>query len=157
MGQTQDGKARPGSKHSQVIISIVSLIALNADDHSDESGWAWFIPLHNGTTSVGVVMNEKCYHARNQRPLLPGPFHVSATPGIEESTLAKRYISSLGLAPGVVKLITQSGVMEEGSVKSANDFSYSSDSYAGEGYRIVGDAGGMIAPQFWLTGSEWCA
>ena len=25
---------------------------------TDESGWAWFIPLHNGKTSVGVVMDE---------------------------------------------------------------------------------------------------
>ncbi|KAE9410099.1 putative halogenase [Gymnopus androsaceus JB14] len=26
---------------------------------TDESGWAWFIPLHNGTVSVGVVISEK--------------------------------------------------------------------------------------------------
>ena len=32
--------------------------------------------------------------------------------------------------------------MEEGSVKSASDFSYSAPSYAGRGYRIIGDAGG---------------
>lgn len=25
----------------------------------DESGWAWFIPLHDGTTSVGFVMNQE--------------------------------------------------------------------------------------------------
>ncbi|KAF8973166.1 hypothetical protein BDZ97DRAFT_1900957 [Flammula alnicola] len=60
---------------------------------TDESGWAWFIPLHNGTTSVGVVMNEKI-------------------------------------------------------VKSASDFSYSAPSYAGSGYRIVGDAGAFIDPFF---------
>ncbi|RXW15128.1 hypothetical protein EST38_g10726 [Candolleomyces aberdarensis] len=38
--------------------------------------------------------------------------------------------------------------MDEGSVKSASDFSYSADSYAGEGYRIIGDAGAFIDPFF---------
>ena len=25
----------------------------------DDSGWAWFIPSHDGMTSVGVVMNQR--------------------------------------------------------------------------------------------------
>ncbi|TFY60324.1 hypothetical protein EVG20_g7463 [Dentipellis fragilis] len=35
---------------------------------TDESGWAWFIPLHNGTTSVGVVMNKDAFskHSRSR-------------------------------------------------------------------------------------------
>ncbi|KAF5325854.1 hypothetical protein D9611_000019 [Ephemerocybe angulata] len=115
---------------------------------TDESGWAWFIPLHNGTTSVGIVMNEKMYHLRSNSPLPPSPFAESATPNSGNSALVTKYISSIGLAPGVVNLITQSGLMDEGSVKSANDFSYSSDSYAGEGYRIIGDAGAFIDPFF---------
>jgi len=48
----------------------------------------------------------------------------------------------LSLAPGVVKLISQVGKLVEGSVKSATDFSYSAPTYAGNGYRIIGDAGG---------------
>ncbi|KAH6914272.1 FAD binding domain-containing protein [Coprinopsis sp. MPI-PUGE-AT-0042] len=112
---------------------------------TDESGWAWFIPLHNGTTSVGVVMNEKTYNSQIQ--------NTTGTPsslphGASDSTLASRYLSSLPLAPGVVKLITQSGILEVGSVKSASDFSYSANSYAGPGYRIIGDAGAFIDPFF---------
>lgn len=38
--------------------------------------------------------------------------------------------------------------MDVGSVKSASDFSYSAPSYAGNGYRIVGDAGAFIDPFF---------
>jgi hypothetical protein len=56
--------------------------------------------------------------------------------------MISRYVSSLSLAPGVVRLITQEGKLVEGSVKSASDFSYSAPSYAGHGYRIIGDAGG---------------
>jgi len=56
--------------------------------------------------------------------------------------MTTRYLSNLSLAPGLVKLITEKGRMEVGSVKSASDFSYSAPTYAGKKYRIVGDAGG---------------
>ena len=78
--------------------------------------------------------------------MLPSPLPGAAASNHGGSHLVARYIDSIGLAPGVVKLITQSGVMVEGSVKSASDFSYSSNSYAGEGYRIIGDAGGVMGP-----------
>ncbi|KAH9485155.1 Flavin-dependent halogenase armH1 [Psilocybe cubensis] len=116
---------------------------------TDESGWAWFIPLHNGTTSVGVVMNEKMYKAKLQEPLPPSPFAATATVNpSSESALVMRYLSNLSLTPGVVNLITTSGKLINGSVKSASDFSYSAPSYAGPGYRIVGDAGAFIDPFF---------
>jgi len=92
----------------------------------DESGWAWFIPLHNGSTSVGIVVSQKVYNA---------------TAG-STVALPARYLASLNLAPGVVKLIGK-GMLVAGSVKSASDFSYSAPSYAGPNYRIVGDAGGQ--------------
>ncbi|KAF8160850.1 FAD binding domain-containing protein [Crassisporium funariophilum] len=115
---------------------------------TDESGWAWFIPLHNGTTSVGVVMNEKKYKAKCLLPLPPSPFGDSTAQYSVDSTMVSRYLSNLSFAPGVVKLITRVGVLDEKSVKSASDFSYSSPSYAGNGYRIVGDAGAFIDPFF---------
>lgn len=92
----------------------------------DESGWAWFIPLHNGSTSVGIVVSQKVYNA---------------TAG-STVALPARYLASLNLAPGVVKLIGK-GMLVAGSVKSASDFSYSAPFYAGPNYRIVGDAGGQ--------------
>ncbi|CAA7261651.1 unnamed protein product [Cyclocybe aegerita] len=115
---------------------------------TDESGWAWFIPLHNGTTSVGVVMNEKIYKAKLQHPLPPSPFPERNAPVPPGSTITGRYLSALSTAPGVVKLITCSGMLEEGSVRNASDFSYSAPSYAGRRYRIVGDAGAFIDPFF---------
>ncbi|KAG5645434.1 hypothetical protein DXG03_006258 [Asterophora parasitica] len=114
---------------------------------TDESGWAWFIPLHNGTTSVGVVMNQKCHNEKLKRPLFPSPFSSMSTGSTTSSTSA-RYLSNLSLAPEVVKLITSEAHLVEGSVKSASDFSYSAPSYAGKNYRIVGDAGAFIDPFF---------
>ncbi|THU85054.1 FAD/NAD(P)-binding domain-containing protein [Dendrothele bispora CBS 962.96] len=112
----------------------------------DESGWAWFIPLHNGKTSIGVVMNQEVYN-ENKSTLSSFPPSVS-TPNPSESTMVARYISNLGLAPGLVELITENGKMGEGSVKMASDFSYSAPSYAGNGYRIIGDAAAFIDPFF---------
>jgi len=33
---------------------------------NDESGWVWFIPLHDGTTSIGVVMKIALVQKRRE-------------------------------------------------------------------------------------------
>lgn len=124
---------------------------------TDESGWAWFIPLHNGKTSVGIVMNQEQYN--KSRP--------SSSDAQYECSLVGRYLANLRLAPGVARLLCgkdvvhngsdseheihvpieeeilhQQAKLEPGSVRSASDFSYSAPNYAGKGFRIVGDAGG---------------
>ncbi|TFK47870.1 FAD/NAD(P)-binding domain-containing protein [Heliocybe sulcata] len=218
---------------------------------SDESGWAWFIPLHNGLTSIGVVMDQKCHTLRSRSiseatppptpqsptfslPLSPtsvqtrrnnrsSTFSISnprlsflfrgrsetappdmvvphsappttstfdlqteppspapsttSHPSSRRSNLTNKYLESLKLAPGVMKLIGDGflvggqvnqaidpdapiGVMEDldfteplpgmgkAPVKSASDWSYSAACYAGEGWRVAGDAGAFIDPFF---------
>ncbi|KAI0072427.1 FAD/NAD(P)-binding domain-containing protein [Panus rudis PR-1116 ss-1] len=148
---------------------------------SDESGWAWFIPLHNGLTSVGVVMEQKqlgvrsraCSSACGGPPIPPGEPNPKKT-----SALADRYLTFLHLAPGVQKLIGEGELVavdesygsrepdardeQESECKankeacsgsppmarSASDFSYSASRYAGQGWRIIGDAGAFIDPFF---------
>ncbi|KAF8829405.1 hypothetical protein HHX47_DHR3000952 [Lentinula edodes] len=130
---------------------------------TDESGWAWFIPLHNDKTSVGIVMNQEQYN--KSRP--------SSSDAQCECSLVGRYLANLRLAPGVARLLCgkdvvhngsdseheiqipieeeilhQQAKLEPGSVRSASDFSYSAPSYAGNGFRIVGDAGAFIDPFF---------
>ncbi|KIK61206.1 hypothetical protein GYMLUDRAFT_43286 [Collybiopsis luxurians FD-317 M1] len=134
----------------------------------DESGWAWFIPLHNGKTSVGIVMNQEQYNAQCKS-------HSSSSGAqakTESSSLVQRYLANLRLAPGLIRLLSGKdlgGVSEDGeptseeeevidmplsatlepdSVRSASDFSYSAPVYAGGGYRIIGDAGAFIDPFF---------
>jgi flavin-dependent dehydrogenase len=113
---------------------------------TDESGWAWFIPLHDGTTSVGIVMNQKAFNAKAKSA------DSTATP-----SLAARYRSYFSLVPGLLKLIgdgvltskvTSNDEKSEPLVRSATDFSYSADQYAGNGYRLIGDAGAFIDPLF---------
>ncbi|KAJ7072617.1 FAD binding domain-containing protein [Mycena amicta] len=93
---------------------------------------AWFIPLHTGVTSVGIVMNQKLYNEKEKESTPSVPAFASIP---SNSSVVNRYLSSLSLAPGVISLITSAGVMEG-----------TAPSYSGNGYRIVGDAGG--APNF---------
>ncbi|KAI0332267.1 FAD/NAD-P-binding domain-containing protein [Cubamyces sp. BRFM 1775] len=133
---------------------------------SDESGWAWFIPLHKGLTSVGVVMDQKQLGIRSRASSSAG-----GSPSLNNvprdslsartsSTLAERYLSFLPLAPGVLDLIGDGELVSiktegeddeetEGPVaRSASDYSYSASEYAGPGWRAVGDAGCFIDPFF---------
>ncbi|KAF7799925.1 hypothetical protein EIP86_011168 [Pleurotus ostreatoroseus] len=150
---------------------------------SDESGWAWFIPLHKGLTSVGVVMNQKELGVRSRAassataspiPAFSSSSYSSPSPSSPHTlppsstkhrarsgththtTLADRYLTFLHLAPGVQALLGENAELvcvedEHGdapAARSASDFSYAAEGYAGEGWRIVGDAGAFIDPFF---------
>ncbi|OJA19373.1 hypothetical protein AZE42_08777 [Rhizopogon vesiculosus] len=112
---------------------------------TDESGWAWFIPLHDGTTSIGIVMNQAIYNEKVRT--------------LKGSSLEDRYRFSISLAPGLVRLIGSGRIVQKEGVerqsgqfdlliRSASDFSYSASSYGGPGFRLVGDAGAFIDPFF---------
>ncbi|KAF5379550.1 hypothetical protein D9757_009275 [Collybiopsis confluens] len=110
----------------------------------DESGWVWFIPVNNGTTSIGFVRNQDMYNAEGKTKKVQNlMFDPSAVPNSSDSSMVARYISMFDLAPGIVKLITDKGSLVEGSVKSASDYSYSAPAYAGPNFRLAGDAGGQ--------------
>ncbi|KAH8900523.1 FAD/NAD(P)-binding domain-containing protein [Thozetella sp. PMI_491] len=98
----------------------------------DESGWAWFIPLHNGTTSVGIVENQKLSTKKKKES------------GV--SNTQEFYIQNLKLAPNVLALIGDGTQVDK--VKAASDYSYSASSYAFQNARIAGDAGCFIDPFF---------
>ncbi|KAI5831782.1 FAD/NAD(P)-binding domain-containing protein [Schizophyllum commune Tattone D] len=114
---------------------------------TDESGWAWFIPLHDGTTSVGVVMNQQMF-TDSAQGTSQSPFSPETAPNPRGSTMTSRYLAALGNAPQVVELLTDQGRMVEDSVKSASDYSYKATEHAGPNFRICGDAGAFIDPCF---------
>src|SRR5690348_9238194 len=98
----------------------------------DGSGWAWFIPLHNGTVSVGVVMNQAMSVDKKRA--------AAAESGKDF------YLQSIQEAVGVAHLLENAELATE--VKHAADWSYSASSYASPNVRIVGDAGSFIDPYF---------
>ena len=69
-------------------------------------------------------------------------------PNVSSST--RRYLETLELAPGLKKLLGDGKLVNhlgtaEGSptsVHTASDYSYSADKYAGDGWRVIGDAAG---------------
>lgn len=141
---------------------------------SDESGWAWFIPLRGGVTSVGVVVNKEIYtrraraqpekdvaHEEGENALNTAfqsfgtylGFSQTTQPQAPPSTSSatRRYLETLELAPGLRKLLGDAKLIDHlgsdgdnGSlVHTASDYSYSADRYAGDGWRLIGDAGGL--------------
>ncbi|KAK2616396.1 hypothetical protein QQS21_000637 [Conoideocrella luteorostrata] len=98
----------------------------------DASGWVWFIPLHNGTHSVGIVQNQEMATAKKRKMAEP------STKGF--------YLESLELVPGIKELLAKAELVSE--IKSASDWSYSASKYAFPGVRIAGDAGSFIDPFF---------
>ncbi|KAL8794417.1 MAG: hypothetical protein Q9195_003004 [Heterodermia aff. obscurata] len=100
---------------------------------SDESGWAWLIPLHNSTTSVGVVMKQEL--SNRKKKMLP-----------DGSSPEEFYLASLKLAPSLSRLLDHASLVTD--IKHASDYSYNSSSYASPYARVVGDAGCFIDPFF---------
>lgn len=100
--------------------------------HPDGSGWCWFIPLHDGTHSVGIVQNQELATAKKRQ---------QGSPSTKEF-----YISSLDQVPGIKNLLSKGKMITE--VKAASDWSYSASTYAAQNVRIAGDAGCFIDPFF---------
>ncbi|KAK2024887.1 flavin-dependent halogenase O-methyltransferase bifunctional protein [Colletotrichum zoysiae] len=98
----------------------------------DASGWVWFIPLHNGTHSVGIVQNQEMATKKKREMAEPSSLGF--------------YNQTLELVPGIKELLSKAEMVSE--VKSASDWSYSASSYALPGVRIAGDAGSFIDPFF---------
>ena len=107
----------------------------------DESGWAWCIPLHNRTNSIGIVMREDVSTLKKRSANDRGA-----------CTLRDHYLSQLDLVPGLKAMLADAKLQDDPTkgppVRSASDYSYSATSYAGDHFRLVGDASAFIDPLF---------
>lgn len=63
-----------------------------------------------------------------------------------EYTLRAHYLDQVQFTPGLQELLRNATLKEDidEPVKSASDYSYSASSYAGDHYRLIGDAAGEI-------------
>ncbi len=96
----------------------------------DGSGWVWTVPLHDGTLSVGVVVHTDQFKAMRA----------------EAEDLESVYALGLSRATNTTKMLANATKVEP--VKVWRDFSYVAESFAGPGYRLVGDAAAFIDPLF---------
>ncbi|MFI9595468.1 NAD(P)/FAD-dependent oxidoreductase [Nonomuraea sp. NPDC052265] len=89
------------------------------------AGWFWFIPLHDGTVSVGYVTPIEEYKKSGK-------------------SLEDLYASELAAAEEV-RALTE-GATRVSGFRSIRDWSYTCTSFHGPGWALVGDAAAFIDP-----------
>ncbi|MGH7373624.1 MAG: tryptophan 7-halogenase, partial [Candidatus Rokuibacteriota bacterium] len=94
---------------------------------SFEPGWFWYIPFHNGTTSVGCVLHARTVSGR-------------------EGNLEQLYESLIARCHGLRDALD--GAPRITPVHSAANFSYRTDPAVGDRFVCVGDAIAFVDPIF---------
>ncbi len=98
-------------------------------------GWFWFIPLHDGTTSVGMVT---------------WPYHMK-TKG--ERSLEQFLLENIATCAALSERLTSATLTE--SVSATGNFSYISKRTHGRNHLLLGDAYAFIDPVF--SSGVWLA
>lgn len=93
-----------------------------------EHGWFWFIPLADGTTSVGAV----CW-----------AYYLKA----RDKPLKEYFFDTIAMCPELHDRLKDASLVDD-KVHATGNFSYSSTHATGEGYLMVGDAFTFIDPMF---------
>jgi FAD-dependent halogenase len=91
-------------------------------------GWFWYIPLHDGTMSVGAVVD-----ARRWRTV------ASADP-------ERTYRSLIARCPAIADRLARARLVSP--IRIIRDYSYDSARFAGPGFLLAGDAACFIDPVF---------
>lgn len=91
-------------------------------------GWLWQIPLHDGTVSVGAVMTKE--HLRQQQA--------------RRADLAEIYHGKIAESALISELVADAELSTE--IKAESDYSYVTDTFAGPGHLIAGDAACFLDP-----------
>lgn len=92
-------------------------------------GWFWFIPLADGTTSVGAVCWPYYLKSRNGKPL------------------DAFFAETIALAPQLAERLKHAQLVD-GKVHATGNYSYSGSHCSGERYLLLGDAFAFIDPVF---------
>ena len=95
---------------------------------SVQDGWVWGIPLHNGTMSVGLVVDKHNFKARRE----------------ESESLERLYLDGIVESPLFQELLRDGELATP--IRAEQDFSYLAERFAGPGYFIVGDAACFLDP-----------
>ncbi len=92
-----------------------------------DHGWFWFIPLADGTTSVGAV----CW-----------PYYLKRRTG----DITTFFRETIALCPGIAKRLANAELT--GPVTPTGNYSYRAKRTSGPGYIMLGDAFAFIDPVF---------
>ena len=92
-----------------------------------DHGWFWFIPLADGTTSVGAVV---------------WPRYLKSRVG----SVREFFFSTIALCPPLAERLSAATLTSE--VEATGNYSYSCDRSYGKNYLLIGDAFAFIDPVF---------
>jgi flavin-dependent dehydrogenase len=93
-------------------------------------GWLWAIPIHDGTSSVGLVQHKTTFKEKRQ----------------QGKSLEQILLEGIDECPLIADLLKEGEYIKESGVRTEQDFSYMSDDLSGPGYFLVGDAACFIDP-----------
>jgi flavin-dependent dehydrogenase len=92
-----------------------------------DHGWFWFIPLADGTTSVGAVCRPPYFKSR-------------------KTDMAAFFMATIALCPPLAKRLANAQLVSP--VTGTGNYSYRSKRMMGKDYIMVGDAYAFIDPMF---------
>jgi flavin-dependent dehydrogenase len=93
-----------------------------------DHGWFWFIPLADGSTSVGAV----CW-----------PYYLKS----RDKPLREFFADTIALAPGLEDRLRDATLIDD-MVYATGNYSYASTRACGERHALLGDAFAFIDPVF---------
>ena len=93
-----------------------------------EHGWFWFIPLADGTTSVGAA----CW-----------PYYLKS----RDKPLKQFFLDTIAMCPELARRLENSTLVDD-AVHATGNYSYTSAHCSGERYLMLGDAFTFIDPMF---------
>jgi flavin-dependent dehydrogenase len=91
-------------------------------------GWFWGIPLHDGTTSIGLVAKRTTFNAERERL----------------GSIEAVYQDAIGQCPRIADMV--GGAHQVTELKVEQDYSYASEKFSGPGYYLAGDAACFLDP-----------
>jgi flavin-dependent dehydrogenase len=114
-GHFRNARRNPGSAEGNITIVWF------------EHGWFWFIPLKDGTTSVGAVCWPAYMKSRKSEP-------------------TKFFMETIALCPEIAARLEHAELTAP--VTATGNYSYASTRMSGDGYLMIGDAWAFIDPVF---------
>ena len=94
-----------------------------------QHGWFWFIPLADGTTSIGAVCWPYFLKTRQQR------------------SLEQFFFDTIAMCPQLAERLTEAELVD-GKVHATGNYSYAANACTGERWALLGDAYAFIDPVF---------
>ncbi len=92
-----------------------------------EHGWMWFIPLADGTTSVGTVV---------------WPYYMKS----RKTSVQEFFAATLAMAPDLARRLEGAQLVTD--IEATGNYSYESTVSSGKNFLIVGDAFAFVDPMF---------